>query len=67
MSTVVSVITPVVFSREAERYLSEGLLIATSGIAMNDGICTLSEKRVLQWFFKMAKSSTWNLLLSEPG
>ena len=28
---------------------------------------TLSEKRVLQLFFKIAKDSTWNLLLSEPG
>ena len=28
---------------------------------------TLSEKKVLQWFFKMAKSSTWNLLLFGPG
>ena len=27
----------------------------------------LSEKRVLQWFFRMVKGSTWNLLLSEPG
>ena len=27
----------------------------------------LSEKRVLYWFLRMVKGSTWNLLLFEPG
>ena len=25
------------------------------------------KKKILQWFFRMVKGSTWNLLLSEPG
>ena len=24
-------------------------------------------KKILQWFFRMVKEATWNLLLSEPG
>ena len=28
---------------------------------------TLTEKRILQCFFRLANGSTWNLLLSEPA
>ena len=52
------------------KQLSVGMCLPSSHHSAADSyFCSyaLSEKKVLQWFFRMVKGSTWNLLLPEPG